>query len=63
MHYLRYTKQFWSELLLHDKTAMTKVDQATVEALELTAPWASALDAIILRGKMLNGEIFGYLSQ
>ncbi|KAL2043405.1 hypothetical protein N7G274_003711 [Stereocaulon virgatum] len=58
VHYLRHIKRFWSELLLHDKTAMNKLDQATVETLQLTAPWPSALDAKILRGKMLNGEIF-----
>ncbi|KAL2036374.1 hypothetical protein N7G274_010907 [Stereocaulon virgatum] len=63
VHYLRYIKRFWSELLLHDKTAMNKLDQATVETLQLTAPWASALDAKILRGKMLDGEIFGDFSQ
>ncbi|KAL2044423.1 hypothetical protein N7G274_003128 [Stereocaulon virgatum] len=49
VHYLHYTKQFWSDLLQQDKTAMAKVDQATVEALQFTAPWASTLDAKILR--------------
>jgi len=42
---------------------MAKVDQATVEALQLTAPWASTLDAKILRGKMLSGELFCHFSQ
>lgn len=42
---------------------MAKVDQATVEALQFTAPWASTLDAQILRGKMLGGEIFSSFSQ
>ncbi len=42
---------------------MAKVDQATVEALQLTAPWASTLDAKILRGKMLGGELFCRFSQ
>jgi len=63
IRYLRYTKQFWSDLLQQDKTAMAKVDQATVESLQLTAPWASTLDANILRGKMLGGEIFCNFSQ
>lgn len=63
MRYLRYTKQFWSDLLQQDKTAMAKVDQATVKALQLTAPWASTLDANILRGKLLSGEIFCSFSQ
>jgi len=42
---------------------MAKVDQATVEALQLTAPWASTQDAKILRGKLLGGEIFCSFSQ
>ena len=63
IHYLRYTKEFWSGLLQKDKTAMAKVDQATVEALQFTAPWASTLDAQILRGKMLGGELFRSFSQ
>ena len=42
---------------------MARVDQATVEALQLTAPWASTLDAKILRGKMLGGELFCHFSQ
>ncbi|KAL9127435.1 MAG: hypothetical protein Q9217_003687 [Psora testacea] len=63
LRYLRYTKQFWSDLLQQDKTAMAKVDQATVEALQLTAPWASTLDAKILRGKILGGELFCRFSQ
>ncbi len=42
---------------------MAKVDQVTVEALQLTAPWASTLDAKILRGKVLGGEIFCRFSQ
>jgi len=42
---------------------MAKVDQATMEALQLTAPWASTLDAKILRGKMLGGELFCHFSQ
>ena len=63
IHYLRYTKEFWSGLLQKDKTAMAKVDQATVEALQFTAPWASTLDAQILRGKMLGEELFRSFSQ
>ncbi|MCJ1351505.1 MAG: hypothetical protein MMC33_001489 [Icmadophila ericetorum] len=42
---------------------MAKVDQATVEALQLTAPWASTLDAKTLRGKMLSGKLFCHFSQ
>jgi len=38
---------------------MQKVDQATVKALELKAPRLSTLDAKVLRGQVLGGEIFG----
>ena len=37
---------------------MSQVDQATVQALELTAPQASRLDAQALRGQTLSGTIF-----
>ncbi len=42
---------------------MTKVNEAIVEALQLIAPWASTLDAKILRGKMLGEKIFCSFSQ
>ena len=63
LHYLHHIKEIWSELLQHDKTVMRRVDQATVKALELTAPWVSTLDAKILRGKVLGGNIFCSFSQ
>jgi len=42
---------------------MKNIDQVTVKALELTAPWASTADARILRGKVLGGEVFCSFSQ
>jgi len=42
---------------------MHKVDQATVKALELKAPRLSTLDAKVLRGQVLGGEIFGAFSE
>jgi len=42
---------------------MQKVDQATVKALELKAPRLSTLDAKVLRGQVLEGEIFGAFSE
>ncbi len=42
---------------------MLKVDQATVKALQLKAPWASTIDAENLRHKVLGGEIFCLFSQ
>ena len=63
LRYLRHIKEFWSYLLQQDNTAMERVDQATVKALELTAPWASTVDAQILRGKVLGGEVFCTFNQ
>lgn len=42
---------------------MKWVDQATVKVLELTAPWASTLDAQKLRGKVLGGDVFRAFNQ
>ena len=42
---------------------MKRVDQATVKVLELTAPWASTLDAQKLRGKVLGGDVFPAFNQ
>jgi len=63
LRYLRHIKEFWSYLLQQDKTAMERVDQVTVKELELTAPWASTVDAQILRGKVLGGEVFCTFNQ
>ena len=63
LRYLRSIKEFWSCLLQHNKTAMERVDGTTVKALELTAPWASTVDAQILRGKVLGGEVFRAFNQ
>ena len=42
---------------------MFKVNAATVKTLKSAAPWASIYDAKILRGKVLNGDIFSNFSQ
>jgi hypothetical protein len=56
--YLHLIKHVWFGLLQGDKNSLLKVDQATVEALELRAPQASTLDAKFLQSKVLGGEIF-----
>ena len=63
LHYLDYINEFWCELLQGDQSAMARVDQVTVQELQLRAPWASTSDAIILRSKVLGGEVFGLFSQ
>lgn len=63
LRYLHHIKEFWSYLLQQDKIAMKRVDLVTVKALELTAPWASTVDAQVLRGKVLGGEVFRTFNQ
>lgn len=63
LHYLRYIEYFWETLLLRDPGAKQYVDHVTVKALELRAPGISTLDANILRGQILGGEIFSAFSE
>jgi hypothetical protein len=56
-------KDFWHKVLGGNKQAMQKVDQATVKALELTAPGACRADARSLYGKLQSGQILGAFSQ
>ena len=42
---------------------MKNINQVTVKVLELTASWASTADAWILRGKVLDDEVFCSFSQ
>ena len=63
MHYLEHIKKVWYRLLNGDKTALQKVDQVTVKALELRAPRYSRQDALHLQGKLLSGQIFGAFSR
>lgn len=56
--HLDHIREVWFTLLGHNKNPMRKVDQATVESVELQAPWALTLDAKTLRGQVLGGDIF-----
>lgn len=49
-------------MLNQDKDAMSKIDRATVTALELKAPRALTMDADALRTQVLGGEIFNAFS-
>ena len=59
---MRNIRKVWSALLNQDKDAMSKLDRATVTALELKAPRASTMDADALRTQVLGGEIFNAFS-
>lgn len=58
LHGLAYVKDFWYGLLHGDLIALQKVDQATVQAVELMAPRYSKGDAQSIQGKLLSGQIF-----
>ncbi|KAL5345257.1 hypothetical protein ACLOAV_009627 [Pseudogymnoascus australis] len=62
LNYLGHIKKVWSDLVGGDKTAMGKIDQATVKFLELRAPMASTADARLLRSRLRGGEVFGAFS-
>ncbi|TVY13719.1 hypothetical protein LARI1_G009020, partial [Lachnellula arida] len=63
LHYLEHIKVVWHRLLRGDKTALQKVDQATVRALELKAPRYSKQDSQVLQGQLLSGQIFSAFGQ
>ncbi len=63
LHYLEHIKEVWHKLLRGDKTALQKVDQVTVKALELKAPRYSKRDAQVVQGQLLSGQIFSAFSQ
>ena len=48
LRYLNHIKQVWSHLVRDDKSAMQKIETATVKALELRASWTSTIDAKVL---------------
>ena len=58
LHYLRHIKRVWSGLVRGNRDAMSRIDKATVQALQMRAPRASTTDAKILRSQLRAGEIF-----
>ncbi|OJD23472.1 hypothetical protein ACJ73_05169 [Blastomyces percursus] len=55
IHYLNYVKDFWFSLVNDDPESVAKIDQHTVEALQLMAPRA---EAKAVRGPVTSGQIF-----
>ncbi|KAG9241126.1 hypothetical protein BJ878DRAFT_558879 [Calycina marina] len=51
-------KDVWSRIFRHKKQAMRMLDTATVKAVELTSPKHSKVDAEMLHGRLVNGQIF-----
>ncbi|KAJ5142480.1 uncharacterized protein N7515_001267 [Penicillium bovifimosum] len=57
--YLDHIWNFWSSLVASNRLAMKKIDQDTVEALQLLAPGKSRTDKKTARGLVLGGQAFG----
>ncbi|PGG99690.1 hypothetical protein AJ80_09304 [Polytolypa hystricis UAMH7299] len=54
-HYLNYVRDFWLGLLDDGRASVAKLDQHTVEELELMAP---CIEAKKVQGLILSGQIF-----
>ncbi|KAJ4519899.1 hypothetical protein HRR75_001760 [Exophiala dermatitidis] len=63
LRYLDYIKETWHKIVREDIVSMRKVDQATVKALEFTAPGGCKRDAETLWGQFKSGRIFGAFSE
>ncbi|KFY50504.1 hypothetical protein V495_00220 [Pseudogymnoascus sp. VKM F-4514 (FW-929)] len=63
IHYLQHIKEFWHRLLRGNYSALRKLDEATVKALELKSPRYSRRDARVLQGLLMRGQIFTEFSQ
>lgn len=60
MHYLNYVKDFWFALVDNDPALVAKIDQQTVDELQLMAPRA---EAKVVHGLMLSGQAFADFDQ
>ena len=63
LYYLYCVWKFWSKLLDGDKTALSKVDFATVRELESMAPGIFTMDREIVRTKIEEEQIFEAFSK
>lgn len=54
-HYLNYVKDFWFSLVNDDPASVGKIDQQTVEKLQLMAPQA---EGKLVHGLVLSGQVF-----
>ncbi|EER43197.1 conserved hypothetical protein [Histoplasma capsulatum H143] len=54
-HYLNYVKDFWFSLVNNDPASVVKIDQNTVETLQLMVP---RVEARVVRGLVTSGQIF-----
>ncbi|KOC13279.1 hypothetical protein AFLA70_368g000561 [Aspergillus flavus AF70] len=61
--YLKHIEQFWSSLVGADTAAMKKIDQDTVDNLQLLAPGKSRADKSTACGLVLSGRAFSDFSE
>lgn len=56
-------QHFWSSLVEGEPLAIKKIDQDTVEKLQLLAPGASCADAKTAKGLVLSGQVFSVFGE
>ncbi|KAE8410244.1 hypothetical protein BDV36DRAFT_302927 [Aspergillus pseudocaelatus] len=61
--YLKHIEEFWSSLVGADTAAMKKIDQDTVDNLQLLAPGKSRADKSTACGLVLSGRAFSNFSE
>jgi hypothetical protein len=61
--YLEHVEEFWSSLVGADTATMKKIDQDTVDNLQLLAPGKSRADKSIACGLVLSGRAFSDFSE
>ncbi|EEH37730.2 hypothetical protein PAAG_00651 [Paracoccidioides lutzii Pb01] len=63
LNYLDHAREFWSFLVDHNPVAMKRIDQDTVETLQLMAPGASRVDAKTAYEYILSSQAFAGVSE
>lgn len=58
-HYLNYVKDVWYSIVGHDPQAVAKIDQQTVEELQMRVPRVEKTE---VRGLILGGKVFAAFS-
>ncbi|KAL3430341.1 hypothetical protein BDV09DRAFT_199731 [Aspergillus tetrazonus] len=56
LNHLRFIQEFWSSIVTPD--GLMRVDQQTVERLQLMAPGVSAADSRVVHGLVISGQVF-----
>ncbi|CAG7925989.1 unnamed protein product [Penicillium olsonii] len=62
INYLQHIWDFWSSLVASDRASLKKIDQSTVELLQLLAPGKSRTDGNTACGMILSGQAFAKFS-